>query len=91
MLNDVHACFESMEERAGTIEMAHLLRSGLFKTVQLVSRVGVMISHGYTGGGLVDGDGEEAGGLETSSEEWKIRAGVLSFCWTGRVIDWNGV
>lgn len=85
MLNDVHACFDSMEERAGTIEMVHLLRSGLFKTVQLVSRVG-MNSHGYTGGGLGDGDGSEM-----SSEEWKIRAGVLSFCWTGRVIGWNGV
>lgn len=72
--------------------MFHLLRSGLFKTVQCISRVGV-VSHGYGGGGS-NGDGEgdgEAGRLETASEEWKVRAGVLSFCWTGRVIGWNGI
>lgn len=80
MIEQLYATFDKMEVQAETIELFYLLRSGVLKTIQLISRLPPLSIPGGSDGG---GNG--------TSEDLKNRAAVLSFLWTGRIIGWGGL
>lgn len=85
LLDALDGCFDELEANAGTIQMQHLLRSNLFKTVQTIARLSPISFIGAPAGGA------NASPARSNGEAWKSRAAALAFRWTGRVIEWTGV
>ena len=83
MLEAIDGTFDELEANASSIQMHHLLRSNLFKTVQTISRMGPISLVGQT-------TPSAQSPLRTCGEVWESRSGALSLRWMGRVVEWTG-
>ncbi|KAG8769429.1 hypothetical protein FRC20_003962 [Serendipita sp. 405] len=62
LIERVPICFDSMEDQARSIQMLHLLRSGLFKTTQTVGRMSAIALYPST-------SSFNTGGLDHSAQD----------------------
>jgi hypothetical protein len=94
-----------MEQASESLDLHYLVRGGLYRIVQLISRLDSISleSQSATGTALADTNLTNLTALTDltdtdtdlsdptpKSSDWKERASALTFCWTGRVIEWSG-
>jgi hypothetical protein len=95
MLEALDGCFDELEANAGSIQMHHLLRSNLFKTVQTIARLGPINTPAYLNTLMHAGNTNSPSHSNPHAsshrgEVWRSRAGALAFRWMGRVVEWTG-